>query len=450
MAISAHLEYRGKLVHEYSLEGETRAAGRFPRHINGLQLSPKRYLLMMCSGAWRGADDNRSAIYQIRDGTYDGPVIREGFLRKSIAGWDALEDGKPCILQTVHPIGFGVPHGAVIGGRVPDHAGLFVMLWKRHARYLDPETGFIPRVEDGFDTHAMLRATTVVEWVQVRLNPSQDDLEIVQPAQTLRQTGWGAGYPFCERQEATLISTTMSHPVPVDESGTAWVGPQTFYVQATKRVGVQEFQYDPAKGLYEWTRTGPLSADGLWEPSIMRYGDSWLISARTDSALRGPNGERASWMRIDDPLGDLPDPLKVPTPESSILLAFTCADGVVRVIANDPHVRPHWPGCRNPLYVWDVDPDNHFAASNVQTLFDAVERKMAIREEAGAVVDQGKFFPHAGGNRQVVAHRVRTLALENPAHVGFALNEAEKDAHGLYYSEMVYDQEYPAAWDCSS
>ena len=182
----------------------------------------------------------------------------------------------------------------------------------------------------------------------------------------------------------------------------------------------------------------------------MRYGNSWLISARTEPAFRGPNGERTSWMRIDDPLGDLPDPLKVPTPESSIILAFTCADGVVRVIANDPHVRTNWPGCRNPLYVWDVDPDSDFAASNVQTLFDAVDWKLPIREKAGAVVDQGKFFPHAGGNRQVVAHRVRTLALANPAHVGFALNEAEKDAHGLYYSEMVYDQEYPAVWNLSS
>ena len=81
------LNYRGKLVHEFQTSGETRSQGAYPRHINGLQLSVDRFLLLVTSGSWRGSDDNRSTLYQIRADSYDGPLVREGILRASGDDW---------------------------------------------------------------------------------------------------------------------------------------------------------------------------------------------------------------------------------------------------------------------------------------------------------------------------------------------------------------------------
>ena len=42
---------------------------------------------------------------------------------------------------------------------------------------------------------------------------------------------------------------------------------------------------------------------------------------------------------------------------------------------------------------------------------------------------------------------VRTFALGDPAHAGVAVNAAEREAHGIYYSELVFDRAHPGEWD---
>ena len=212
----AEIRSQGKLIHECSLEGETRADGFFPGHINATQVSRNRFLLLYTTRGWRGTDDNTSVIFQLRDGAYDGPLLKEGRLAHSVDDWDPLGDGGRYTRAHVHPLVFGVPRGARIGGRVPDHAGVFVSLWHRHPRYIDPATGFMTHVSEN-DT-ALVDGTSVTEWAQFRLNDAEDDLELVQPVRVLRQKGYD-GYPFCEA-EVRHMSLTYTPPVPYNNEAT--------------------------------------------------------------------------------------------------------------------------------------------------------------------------------------------------------------------------------------
>ena len=157
-------------------------------------------------------------------------------------------------------------------------------------------------------------------------------------------------------------------------------------------------------------------------------------------------GGPIAWMRMEDPFEQWPEPI---TPSSPVAgtpsTAYRCADGVVRVISNDPTVSPH-PHPRDPLYMWDIDPDRDFHATERYVIFDSVERDMPIRTQAQAVVDQGKVFPHAGGRAQVLAHRLRTFATYDDQYAGVKVNEAEREASGIYYAEIGYGEDHEPAW----
>ena len=179
----------------------------------------------------------------------------------------------------------------------------------------------------------------------------------------------------------------------------------------------------------------------------MRLDDNnWAISCRVRPAYHLSSGAGIAWLRTDTPFDELPEPTYVKVPSPGLQIAFRCADGIIRITANDSRVRPGWPGMRNPLYIWDVDPDRGCSTSEPLGVFDAVDWKIPIRDEAAAIVDQAKVLTHAGGDRQIIAHRVRTFAIGYPEHAGVQVNDDEKDAHGIYYSELVYDDPQPAAW----
>jgi hypothetical protein len=439
------LKYRGKLVHDLTVGGETRVDGFYPRHVNALQLRHDRFLLLITSGGWRVVDDNRSLIYQIRADTYDGPIIQEGFITQGADDWEILGDGRQFRRETISPNGFGVPSGAVIDGNVPVHAGLFVIMWRRRARATKSDAGW-QELDD---------KTAIVEWTQVRLNTAGNELEVIQPAQPLRQCGYDNGYVINERIDMRRVECGMAQPVPMDNSGMRWISSAYVVVHDTEHsvislstepplaVAHLEFTFDANRGLYQWTRTGPASVRGLWEPSPIRWRNEWLMSARRE---RNAPGKGIAWLRTSDPFNEICEPTYVTVPSRGLQTSFLCADGRVRIFANDSRIRPGWPGVRNPLYMWEVDPDNGFSCGDPEVLFDAVDWKMSIRNEAGAVVDQAKVFPHAGGSRQMVVHRVRTFAIDQVEHAGITPNDAERDAHGLYYSELIYDQDYPGLW----
>ena len=440
------LEYKGKLIHECSIKGETREDGYYPGHINGAQLSRDRFVLFFTSRGWRGSDDNTSVIYQIRDGAYDGPLVHEGRLAKSFDGWDPLKDGNLYVKAHVHPQVFGVPKGARVNGRIPEHAGLFTFTWHTYARYVDRETGFMPgckNLDRAYD------ATTITEWTQLRLNEAEDDFEVAQPVETLVRRDTGSDKIQFE-DKTRFMTSTFTPPVRLLADGTKWIGSATFPITCrdgeNHRIAALEFTYNPEEKLYGWTNTGPLSAPGKWESSFMPYGDSWVVSARHWDSYLQDDGGPVAWMRTDDPFREISEPELPSEPSSrSPSTAFTCADGRIRLITNDPKISPYGQR-RNPLYIWDIDPENGFEPTARHVVFDSVKLGMPIRESAVPVVDQGKMLPHSGGSRQIVAHRLRTFATDQPDLAGVPVNDEEKEITGVYYSEIEYDREYPALW----
>ncbi len=162
--------------------------------------------------------------------------------------------------------------------------------------------------------------------------------------------------------------------------------------------------------------------------------------------MRIAGGGPVTWFRIDDPFTDVPEPVLPAQPRTtSPITMFRCADGALRLITNDPNISPYGHQ-RDPLYIWDVDPDRQFTAAEPQVLFYKRGAGIAIREEAGIAVDQGKFLPHTGGCTQAVVHRVRPVATNDPKKLGAAVAEADKEPAGMYYATVRYAESYPGMW----
>src|SRR5213595_995470 len=118
----ADIKPGGMFIKESTLPGETRANDVVPRHAVCVQLAKTRWLIVYTTHGYRGVDDERSVLYQIRKDAPDGDVLREGFLGKAINDWrpdgvPAPPEGKSYFKQLGHAVAFGVPKGAVIGGK---------------------------------------------------------------------------------------------------------------------------------------------------------------------------------------------------------------------------------------------------------------------------------------------------------------------------------------------
>ena len=432
--MTPRIEHRGKLIHECVLPGHTRADGLYPGHINAAQLSARRFLLIYTTRGWRGTDDNCSVIYQLRGGAYDGRLLAEGVLARSVDDWDALGDGRPHVKGHFHPVVFGVPAGV----RATPAAGCFVAMWGRHARSIDPGTGFMRNNDPA--TH---RRTNAVEWAQFRLRADGADIELTAPPAVLRQQGYDAGYLLCST-DARSMHQTYTPPVPYTESGDEWVGVNTF---DGGRIGALRFRFDPATGRYAWVESGPLIGAGLMEPSVSRWRDGWVVSARSVRASREERGGQVGWTLWDDPFrGPAPEIVWPAAPTTrSPRTSFRCADGRLRLLTGDPTVSPYGHP-RNPLYWWTIDPDRGFRAGTPQVVFDAVAARVPFREQARFVVDQAKVLPHTGGSSQTIAHRLRPVATNDPAKVGVPVLPVEQQAAGIYYAEAVFPESLPAQW----
>ena len=137
-----------------------------------------------------------------------------------------------------------------------------------------------------------------------------------------------------------------------------------------------------------------------------------LISGRP----RG--GGSIGWFRTADPFGAVPAAARPTSPvNSSPLTAYTYADGVLRVLTGDSTISPYGLN-RNPLYLWDIDPDSGFAASKRRTVFDIVAAGLPIPVESRPTCDMAKLLPHAGGQEQIIVYRVRCGNTNDPSHTG--------------------------------
>src|SRR5687767_5372932 len=115
------IEHKGMLIADSTVAGERRADGSVPAHPNGIRVSRTRWLILYATRSFRGVDDDRSILWQLRDRSPAGPLLSEGPFATSVNDWDPLGDGRPCVKQHGHPVAFGVPKGALIGGQPAPH-----------------------------------------------------------------------------------------------------------------------------------------------------------------------------------------------------------------------------------------------------------------------------------------------------------------------------------------
>jgi hypothetical protein len=442
------IDYQGILLGDCSLPGETRKDDVTPAHSSGLQVSRDRWLLLYATRGFRGVDDDRSIVWQLRKGAIDGPIIKEGMLARSReyepfgAENQPAGEGKVYVKQHGHPVVFGVPKGAIIDGKPAAHANLFVAKWRAVARILDRKTNAL--LHSGADPEAR-RRSQVVEWVQFRLNERDDDLEIVQPAGIMRQQGFEQGPAFCSGQQVGWMNQSFTPPVPFNRIATEWADCNHF---DRGRVAALKYRFNVRAGRYDWVETGPMVGDpqcDLSEAILAPVAGKWVIAAR-------PEKGGVAWARADDPFVKISAPLYPKEPGSNApVTAFNCADGVLRLFTGDVSLSPYKNG-RDPLYCWDVDPGRDFACDNRRTIFDTVTAKLAIRPAAVPKVDMCKLLPHQG-SRQALVWRVSVRSYNQP-YVGSsgkpigipAINADEKAACAIHYAQINYREEFPALW----
>lgn len=449
------LEHQGKLIDDCTIPGERRMDQVAPAHGNGIQLSKDRFLILNSTLRFRGTDDNASIVWQLRRDSYDGPVIKEGLFAKSIDDWYPLGKKYRCVKQHGHPVAFGVPKGAVIGGKPAANANVFVAKWRKVARVFVPEGGYLMWRTEPPEVRAR---TQCVEWVQFRLNEAEDGIEILHEPCELRQAGHEQGEAVCELGPARMNQSYVQ-PVPFNRMATEWCDVNAFgiHVEGESRTSGQtefssyvaplRYRFNPNSGAYEWVQTGPKMGPGLFEGNISPCGSDWVLAARRESREPG-----VAWMRVSDPFREvgkvvIPDDVRS---RHAPLSAYRCPDGVTRLCTGDSQISPYQSN-RDPIYIWDIDPDNGFRASNRRQIYSPRENGNPIPEAHGPLADMVKLLPHAGGNTQTLIHRVRTCAMavkdaDYPSPIK-PLTEGDFQGTAIYCAKIHYRESYPGMWE---
>jgi len=433
------IEHVGQLIRECTLPGHTRRDDVVPRHADSIQLSATRWLVVYSTHGYRGVDDERSIIYQVRRDAPDGAVLKEDFFARGEMDWKQpglppLAEGNVYYKQHGHMVAFGVPKGALIGGKPAPHANLFVAKWRVSGRPINLATGFM--TFQGLDRAIGRR----VEWVQFRLNDREDDIEIVQPVSVLRQKGFETGEAFCSAHVAHM-NQSYCPPVPVSDDFTEWADANQF---DGNRIAALKYRFNPERRLYEWTETGPMVGGDpkrvLTEASLARLPGEWVIAGRGTGEI--------GWSRSKDPFGTWSALVWTTDPPGHVpMIVNCCPDGVLRLFMNDIRTNPtrH---IRDPLFFWDVDASHDFATSNRRQIFSVAQGKLPIRFESHAKIDFPSLFP-LQGRTQLVVHGVSMRAMNFPTEGNPDIpiqNAAEKDAAGLYYARITYRKAPPALW----
>ncbi len=432
--------HKGPLISDCSLAGETRRDDTVPAHPNGIQVSRDRWLIVYATRRFRGVDDDASIAFQLRKEAPDGDLIKEAMLVHSHDEWDPLGDGSRHVKQHGHPVAFGVPRGARIGGKPAPSANVFVLKWRQVARVLDHERSYL----EHSSVHPELRARTQsVEWLQFRLNEQEDDIEILKPASRLRERGYEEGSAFCGAPEARSMNQTFTQAVPFNRDCTQWADCNHF----DGRVAALKYDFNSHLGLYEWVETGPY----LFEPerpvseaSLASWGTDWVVAARRGGGRRG-----VAWVRTQDPFTETSTPVTPAAPQSRApLTAYSCPDGVLRLFTGDETISPHGKS-RDPLYCWDIDPDRDFTSSRRRVIYDSVDAGLPIRPVSSPKIDMCKLFPHYR-ETQYLLHRVSVRAFNHP-YLGSPeipiINEEEKASCGIHCAKITYGESFPSPWE---
>ena len=317
--------------------GETRADDVWPAHPNAIQVSKDRFLVVYATRGYRGGDDDLSILYQLRAGALDGPVLSERMVASTRNDWEPFDDGAHYVLQNGHPgrlwRATRRPHRRQTRSA---NANLFVIKWHYLARYLDPETGILV---SNHDTPGLMERTLRVGWTQFRLNDAGDDLEIVAPAQQLRQVGYETGESFCSAP-ITNMNNTFTHAIPFNDDCTEWL--DLHHMDGT--IAAIKYRYNPQRGLYEWVEIGPLLGGdiGVGEASVARYGERMghrLPAVRTPGHPRRPGRLDANVRPVRQTSHHRCSVRHRPS-SSSPLTVYTMGDGQLRLFTGDETISP--------------------------------------------------------------------------------------------------------------
>jgi len=446
----------GMYLSDTALEGERRVDDVYPAHPNGIPISHNRWLIVFATRGYRGIDDERSIHYRICDGSPVGRVIKKGVLTRSFNEWDPFGDGTSCFKHHGSPVAFGVPKDAIINGKPAPNANRFVVKWYRCGRVVvnDPEYGpIIPDIpgpvrarypEVAAHEQELMNRTIGVEWMQLKLNEAEDDIEVLMQPQLMR---------LPENGEASPMNHAFTTPVPLESSCEQWV-----HVHSGNAVIYPiKLAYNARRGLYEWRDCGPTiehPTHGFGEVSVAPYKGRWVLAIRTLAKDRSNRG--MVWVQTDDPV-TLPDPqytweladAGTAAWTSTPLSLYRGPDDTLLLLRGDRAVSGR-SSHRDPLYLFEIDPDDDFRRLSNHTIFDGFDvlgpEERRNDQRSGLIADMGKLLPHMGGRSQWIVHRVRPSARTIPSPNGEAVTQTEKQCAGIYHAEVIYDHEPSAMW----
>ena len=425
----ASIRYRGVLIPESRVSGEGSADGMTPNYCQGMQVSRSRWLLLYDTVDRLGRDCWRAVFYQVRADTPDGPVLTEKRLTPMEA-LGTLSDGTEILRSCGQPAIFGVPKGALVGRSVPAHANVFAVTW--FGLVVGRRDGQLQRVNQHPELDpAFLEPHHTV--LHVRLNDSEDDIEIIDGPRRLQPA---VGAP--------VSGHGWTRPIPVDAGYTQWF--DSFSGQQREgdrvlghRAGVLCHSWDAGSKLYRWSRTGPFvtvrEGERVSETCLVRLSDGgFAIAVRSFT-----HGGRTYWSRTSDPFAGWPAFVERPGTYGQ-RYAFRCADGVLRIFLNRQDLTPYGDR-RNPLYVFDVDPDD-FTYSNQQVVMDSRQLGLPLSEP---FLDHVHLFEPCGGT-QLLSVRAITRAQVWRQDDGVLPTPAEMSAAGIHLVEIEYDGACQPVW----
>jgi hypothetical protein len=120
------MKYKGPFISDTTIPGEQKSDWISPSHPFCMRLSEDRWFIIFATRGFTGMDDDRSVLYQIRSEAPDGPMIREGILRKGTRRWNRLGTGQTTSKAHGTQVAFGVPKGAVKNGKPLPNSNVFV------------------------------------------------------------------------------------------------------------------------------------------------------------------------------------------------------------------------------------------------------------------------------------------------------------------------------------
>jgi hypothetical protein len=262
----------------------------------------------------------------------------------------------------------------------------------------------------------------------------------VQPVRILRQKEFETGEAFCAAKDAGWMNQSFCPPVPVNAAKTEWAVANHF---DNSRVAAIKFRFNEGTRLYEWVEIGPFIGGPktpCMEASLIHAPTGWVV------ANRG-NG-KVAWAQSDDPFKDWSKLVESAEPAvNAPLTAYLCADGLIRLFTGDKAASPQKYD-RDPLYCWEVKLGAEVACSGRQLIYDSRAAKLPIRPAVRSKVDFCELFP-VQERTQLVVFGVSTRGYNFPyeGQKGIpVLEQAEKDAAGVYYATMTYPKAVPPAW----